>query len=189
MKKCIKCGTEQSDERTFCIDCNMRLGDSLSAEHEEFIKEQNTKNIDRLYSYGNDLRASYLDKVIGIASIAGTIVSLVFCMIRQSNREYEAFLLFFFAVCVFNISALFALLPRLLWSLQNRRWSYWADGTEELSPSSFYKTMRKFGVWVCFIIGMISIIIAMRASTEKIEPPSYVHENSVVYEYYSSEAT
>ena len=187
MKKCVKCGTEQSDERIFCIDCNTRLGDSLSPEIEKFINEQNTKIIDRLYSYGNDLRASYLDKVVGVASIAGILISLVFCMVKQSNKEYEAFMVFFFAACIFNLSALFALVPQLLWSMEKRRLSNWAEGTEELSPSSLYKTMRKLGIWICFIVGVICVAVTIRSTAKEPEPTPSPYEYSMVYEYYSSE--
>lgn len=62
MKICCKCGAHNSDERFFCIDCNEKLGSSLSKAEEAKINEDINESLENMYNKRDPLHVSKFDK-------------------------------------------------------------------------------------------------------------------------------
>ena len=187
MKICAKCGAQQSDERIFCVDCGDRLGDSLPPQAEQIIYEKTRETVDKLYNSEDPLHVSIFDRIIGYISLGGLAASLVCTVIIRfgDDESPNAFSASFTAAVFFLCAALDALVPNLLWSLERFRLSFTMDGTENLSPSSFYTKMRRFGICLLFVIGVVALMFALQfmLTAPAADDPSILTPNGIINEY------
>ena len=64
MKKCNRCGAIQDDRHYYCIDCNNRLGPSLSKEEEAIVNNQVKKSLEKLSNNADYFYVSKIDKAV-----------------------------------------------------------------------------------------------------------------------------
>lgn len=154
MKICEKCGARYSDDKTFCVDCNEKLGDKLSAAEEQKIQTNLNHKIEEMYNKRDPLYVSKFDKIIGLVSLVGTAITLLLILIRVFTQQNIALLVC--AIIFFLISSLEALLPQVMWELEKMRFSLFVNGDTE--PSDFYLKFRKITV-ICSIISATTALV------------------------------
>ena len=157
MKICDKCGTRQDDTRTRCLDCDEMLGKSISEKQENEIKQENEEKIEKLYN--KNLYVSLPEKIVGIGSLIGIIITIVFAVIYRRNLGYAGE--YIFAIISFAFSALLALAPGILWELEKIRLSFSVDLAEDEQPSDFYRNSSKIAVFALFVLGVIFLVITI----------------------------
>jgi hypothetical protein len=167
IKVCYKCGAQQTDSRFFCVDCNTKLGGAVSKEEAEHHEKKTKAMLEKLYNKSDPLYVSLLDKIIGFASIAGLLTAIVFSVIYRANLPVvgvEMLAVYILFLC----TAVNALLPGILWSLEKIRISRYYRNADDIEPSGFYKIGRKLGVYFFFIT---SVIILVSAIINLVNPP------------------
>lgn len=146
MKKCIKCGTLQSDNVKLCVDCNEPLGKSLS--YYEAKQAMAGDLSDYLY-------VSKADKIIIVLHSIGLLVTIVSLVIL--NDEYIAGFSAI-AVLLFIIGIQFSAFPKTIWNRNVRRSHFIINNIDNLRPSSDFITQLKASSFVALIIGYILLI-------------------------------
>ena len=114
MKVCAKCGAHNSDERSFCVDCNEKLGDKLSTLEEQQMRNNVNKKIEEMYNSKNPLYVSVFDKIIGVVSLIGLLCSLVLVVINKVTERSFEFL--WIGVIFFLLASIEAFVPKLTWT-------------------------------------------------------------------------
>lgn len=170
MKICGKCGAHNSDKNFFCVDCNEKLDDPISAKDEERIENSIDQRIEKLYDKTDPLAITIFDKIIGCVCILGivTLVILFFIALFK-NRSLEVYYVGF---VFFIFGALDALVPQITWTLEKLRLSFTISDPENAEPSQFYVIFRKIGITICAVIGIIMISTAVFQLCQKAEAAS-----------------
>lgn len=156
MKICKKCGAHYPDDKIFCLDCNERLGDKLSASEEQKVRANLNKQMEQMYNKTDPLYVSKFDKTIGALAIVGAVVALVFLIIRHFTEQIIGFLPF--AILFFILSALDALIPRLTWGLEKIRLSFFINGADDAEPGTLYLMGRKISFVSMLILGLAALL-------------------------------
>lgn len=159
MKICSKCGAQQSDTRIFCVDCGERLGDSLPEKASQVIEEETDNKINKLYNKTDPLYVSFLDKIVGFASLIGAVLMVIFMVVFRRNLEYVPESLY--AIVLFLLSSLNALVPKILWAMEKIRLSFTINDSDNAEPSDFYLIMRKISIWICCGIGILFLVLSI----------------------------
>ena len=152
MKICSKCGAQQGDARLYCVDCGERLGRSLSGQEEKKASEELGTQIENLYNQGDPLHVSLSDRILGGIHLAG-MAALLVVLALYAGDVFPAVpmamsgLLFFLAV---TVEAFF---PQVSWALERFRMSFWANGTEDITPSHFYFVCRRISIVAFLVLG------------------------------------
>ncbi|MDF2686796.1 MAG: hypothetical protein K0S55_1979, partial [Clostridia bacterium] len=133
LKICNKCGAEQTDKRYFCDSCGEKLGGSLSEREAESFKQQEENNLSEMHKKTDPLYVSDKDKIIGCSAIIGNIGTIIYIIINiifnNSNTKHIPAAIY--SATFFFLSALSALLPKLLWELEKFRLSFIIKATYE----------------------------------------------------------
>ena len=87
VKICNKCGAYNSDDKMFCIDCNEKLGDKISAEQENKIHNATDIAIEKLHNSKDPLYISKFDKFLGFSSLAGILAHIILLIFFNSAYE------------------------------------------------------------------------------------------------------
>lgn len=155
MKICEKCGAFNSDDKMFCVDCNEKLSEKLSAVAEQKVRAELNEQIEEMYNKNDPLYVSLFDKVMGVIAVIGVVASLVFMLlISFTNQD---FLLLLYALIFFAFSVVDALVPKIAWELEKLRLSFRIMGTDGLEPSVFYIIGRKIGIVAGIVLGAIML--------------------------------
>ncbi len=157
MKICDKCGAHNSDNRTFCVDCNETLGRKLSAAEERNVRADMSKKIEELYNKRDPLYVSKFDKRIGWLSVGGAAVSAVLIGVNLVVQQDIKILLC--SLIFFAISSVEALIPQLAWELEKLRIHRIAFGANDLEPSPFYFRSRKIAIVVATVFGIVMFLL------------------------------
>lgn len=151
MKICPNCGISQSDRRRECVECGALLGEPIREPEERRLRAQQAEQLDKLYNKSDPLHASLFDKLLGCLMLAGLAVIpvvLFFC-----RGWLKADLLTFSAAVFWAFGAVEAFFPRFGWALEKLRMSFFALGTDDLTPTHFYFVMRKISLVICLLAG------------------------------------
>ncbi len=159
MKICKKCGAHYADDKIFCLDCNEKLGDNLSASEEQRMRANLNQKIEEMYNKRDPLYVSKFDKVIGLLSLMGSTIALVFVLIRISIRQNIDFLLY--AIIFLLLSSAEALIPRLTWELEKLRLGFYINGADDAEPSDFYLKGRKIAIVSTAVLGIAALAISL----------------------------
>ncbi len=158
MKICEKCGASNSDARRFCIDCGEILGEKLSAFQEKQYRDKIGEQIENMYNKKDPLYVSLYDKIIGVISIIGVIVSLVFVVTNLIfGKSSEALMM---SIVLFVLAVVEAFVPKFTWSIEKIRLGFYANGADELEPGQIYFWCRKITMTLSVIGGITMIIIS-----------------------------
>lgn len=111
MKICCKCGAHNSDERFFCIDCNEKLGSSLSKAEEAKINEDINESLENMYNKRDPLHVSKFDKAAGLAAIAGLLCSIILFAVNIILKR-SCDLLWMALLCL-SLSVIEAFFPKI----------------------------------------------------------------------------
>lgn len=158
MKVCDKCGALNSDNRFFCVDCHEKLGDAVSERELDNIEQGIDTALENLYNDNDPLYVSRFDKVMGSLSLVGAVVSLVLFVVGLVTERDFSFL--WVAVCFFALTAVEALAPKFMWSLEQLRLSLRISNSEDADPSAFYKTSRKICIVIGAAVGLALLVLA-----------------------------
>ncbi len=151
MKVCDKCGSYNSDDRMFCVDCDEKLDDNL------IDGEEVQSKIDELYNKKDPLNVSVFDKVLGCISLMGvltTIIVFISNAITQTSCEYLGWALITFALSSFE-----AFCPRISWEFEKISLSFHVNGSSDLEPSDFYFIKRKLAISILLLLGIFMLVI------------------------------
>lgn len=159
MKICKKCGAHYSDDKIFCIDCNEKLSDKLSASEEQEMRENLNRQIEEMHNKRDPLYVSKFDKVIGWISLVGAATALAFVLIRMFTGQKIDFLLY--SILFFLLSSVEALVPQISWELEKLRLSFTINGADYAEPSDYYLIGRKIAIISMAVIGIAALIISL----------------------------
>ncbi len=154
MKICENCGAYNSDERTFCIDCDEKLGDEISEREEKQVAEQISASTEKLYNRDNPLYVSIFDKIVGIGCIISFIALIVLAIFFMGTDNLEL------VICgaVFGVlGAVDALIPSITWELEKIRLSF-TVAEDDLSPSGYYMFFRRLAELICLFVAVMAIV-------------------------------
>lgn len=149
MKICKKCGCHNSDDRNFCLDCDEPLGAPISGEDEKKLNDKMTE----FYNRQDPLYVSKSDKIMGILSAFGALISLLFILFKL-NWDLSIS-----ALVMFLISVIEAVFPKIPWTLETLRLTFLIDG--DVEPNDFYFKSRKIAIISAFVIGTIMLVIIL----------------------------
>lgn len=155
MKICEKCGAFNSDDKIFCVDCNEKLSEKLTAATERKIRAELSEQMEEMYNKKDPLYVSRFDKVMGAVALVGAVTSAVLMGISvftQIDIKIPLCALIFFLISVVE-----ALIPKIMWELEKLRLSFTIMGTDGLEPSDFYLKGRKIGVVAGIVLGAIML--------------------------------
>ena len=156
MKICEKCGAHNSDERSFCVDCNEKLGDKLSELQEKRLKNDLSEKIEGLYNKKDPLYVSRSDKIIGVLSLLGVLCSLVLMIIGKiTERDFQ---IMWVGIVFFLLTSIEALMPRVTWELEKMRLSFTINGADDAEPSDFYIYCRKAAIIISAAVGIVILV-------------------------------
>ena len=154
MKVCPKCEARLDDKLILCPQCSARLikvTPGQQAEIDQKIKE----DVEYLSDVGRHFDWPLVYKIFGILSCIGGLVCLVMCFINREDTLNIPYELQWVGVFFFAMSALEALIPRVLWSVSIHMMSLDYDNVEELEPSSWAIIRMKIGIIALFFFGLI----------------------------------
>lgn len=158
MKICAKCGAHNSDERIFCIDCNGKLGNKLSSLEEQQMRENVSEKIEEMYNKKDPLYVSEFDKAMGLVSLVGALCSLVLIVIgKVSQRNFE---LLWIGIIFFVLACIEALIPKVMWSIEKLRLSFFINNVDDAQPSSFYMNCRKAAIVISVAVGIVVLVVS-----------------------------
>lgn len=158
MKVCKKCGALNSDNRFFCVDCHEKLGDAVSEREQDDIEQSIDTALENLYNDNDPLYVSRFDKVMGGLSLVGAVASLALLVVGFVTKRDFVFL--WVAVFFFALTAVEALVPKFMWSLEQLRLSFRISNSEDAEPSMFYKTSRKICIVIGAGVGSVLLVLA-----------------------------
>lgn len=159
MKICEKCGAHNSDKRSFCVDCNEKLGDKLSEFEEQQIQEKLDEKMENMYNKRDPFYVSLFDKIIGAISLLGVLCGLVLMIIGKiSQRDFEYMWL---SAISFLLTSIEAFIPRLTWTIEKMRLGFYINSADDAEPSEFYITCRKAAILLTFCIGVLILVISL----------------------------
>ena len=177
MKICPKCGAQQGDARLHCVDCGEQLGPRLSMMEEKKAGEKLDAQIEALYNRGDPLYVSLFDRVCGGIHLAGIVAVLVVLTLYAGNvfpqgkADPETVPLALVVLLLFAVGAVEAFFPRVTWTLEKFRMSFWADGTEDLTPSSFYFVCRRVSMVALALLGALALVFLLYGLLRACVPP------------------
>lgn len=177
MKICDKCGAQQSDARIFCVDCNEKLGDSISKDRLQEIKKETQEKIDKINNKADPLYVNISDKVVGFVSLIGLVIILFFMIIYRHNLDNaleSIYSIMFFVLCALN-----ALAPKILWALEKFRLSLTISSADDAEPSDFYRIMRKIVIYGCFIFAVVFLVVTI---FNLINRPDFTPNINILYQ-------
>ena len=152
MKICGKCGAQQSDKRNNCIDCGNALGKPLSESELREVESEIRYKIDRSYNASDPLYVSLADKIIGILSVVGFVITIIFV------KDYAEL---FFTLLLFIFCAINSLIPKINWTLEKIRLHFLIHNADDAHPSDLYFIMRKITLWTSFFIAVSFFIMSI----------------------------
>ena len=178
MKQCEKCGAIQGDNRTVCVDCGAFLGEPLSAREEERANAEISETVAELTSESGEFRVSAADRILGVLSIL-FIAVLAAMTVYASSQSQKAESLHpdsgsdiifgvsetdqeimrygeigqtaLFGIVFFSLAAAFALLPKVVYTLDSFKYRIWFEGSP--APSAIYLVFFRFTKYGCFALG------------------------------------
>ncbi len=156
MKICEKCGAHNSDDKMFCVDCNEKLGNKLSASQERKIREEVSGQIDAMYNKKDPLYVSSFDKIIGAISAVGLMTTLVLMLL--SGLTHQDIKILLCAGIFLLVAVIEALVPQVSWTLEKVRLSFTVLAADDLEPSDFYLKGRKIGIVCAVAFGIIMLV-------------------------------
>lgn len=156
MRECRTCGTKQSANLQYCVNCGAEMNAShadpnaaLSESDEETAQDEEISILGEKFYVGT-LRPSRTEKKVGYASIGGGFLSALLSIIVDP----------YYALCIlfFLLTAFYALFPGLLWKLELFEMNMKLDSPTDSEPSDGWLRGRKVGVWIC-LISSISLFL------------------------------
>ncbi len=135
MKLCSSCGAQQNDDRLTCLDCGKPLGASLSTDQEALVERETQIALEKQSRRGDPPAAGW-EKLVGVLSLVG----MVGCFLHIDPADHLLSLLI--AIVLFFISALYALLPKLMWALDRFQARQTLESDDDVGPSDTYVVMR-----------------------------------------------
>jgi hypothetical protein len=156
MKICDNCGAKQSDDRFYCIDCAERLGESIPDNVAKKIERETEDKFNELH---DPLHVSLEYKLVGIFSLIGIIVLIVFMIIYKRNfvKAPESLC----SIILFAACAVYALIPKTIWKYDKFRLRIWLDNVDNAQPSDYYRISRKIVIYAFFILALLLMVFAM----------------------------
>ncbi len=157
MKLCDKCGAQNRDERTFCVDCGEKLDAPLSDSAVRLIEKQNNAVTEKLYNRGDPLHRTLYDKIVGIAALVGLVAFIpvgILLLIRgQGEAAYWAVPL------LLVLAALESLVPALTWELEKMRLGWQMNGVDDATPGAGYRMGRILSETILTVLGLAMVVL------------------------------
>ena len=180
IKVCHNCGAQQTAVRFFCVDCNMKLGNTASKQEAELLEKKTQAMLEKSYNKSDPLHVNLLDKIIGFASLAGLLVAVVFSVIYRENLPVSVGPIMLMIYFLFIFCAVTALFPDILWSVEKSRLSRTYRNIEDIEPSDFYKIGRKISTYVFFIVTVGLLVYSLPRLAN---PPHVVFTDPIAVEF------
>lgn len=162
MKICPKCGAQQSDSRTFCIDCGKKLGKKLSKDKERHIHQLSSNKVTRMTNSYQPYTIKKSDKIVGYAAIVLAVATFILMIIFKRNSNFLSFSI----ICLILLieTSLNSLKPNFLWNIHKFDLSLSMKGVNELEPNKYSHTTRDVITYFFFVIAifiMICLLISL----------------------------
>ncbi len=157
MKICTKCGAYNSDERIFCVDCNEKLGDKISAIDEQQARDSVNEKIEKMYNKKDPLYVSKFDKVMGLVSLIGVLCSVILIVIGKVTERNFDFL--WVGIVFFLLASVEAFMPKVTWAIEKIRLSFFIRDTDNAEPSGFYIVCRKVSIVISVLVSIVILVV------------------------------
>lgn len=169
MKKCNRCGAIQDDRHYYCIDCNNRLGPSLSKEEEAIVNNQVKKSLEKLSNNADYFYVSKIDKAVILSLCILSFLHILLMVIRAGYYRGNGFhALGFIIVLISVITAIDLRFPRISWELYKLRFILAIENPDDMTPSGFMLWSRRFFSKIILLIVLVALIVLFIASFNKI---------------------
>ncbi|MDR0326415.1 MAG: hypothetical protein LBI19_10010, partial [Oscillospiraceae bacterium] len=156
---CDSCGYRKQEGVKSCRGCGVTLDSKMRG-------EEISSMLNRLSDRSDILTPSTLDIamtwVFFAAAIAIFVVTLVF-------SKHFGYALLFAGVSV--LGGVNAGHPKVIWELEKFRLSFKANGTDDLTPSDFWKIGRKISYWVIFALVIAAFAAAFTDAMDSSPDP------------------
>ncbi len=157
MKICTKCGAYNSDERIFCVDCNEKLGDKISATDEQQAHNSVNEKIEEMYNKKDPLYVSKFDKAMGLVSLIGVLCSVILIVIGKITERNFGFL--WVGIIFFLLASVNALIPQVTWAIEKIRLSFFIQDADNAEPSGFYIACRKASIIISVLVSIVILVV------------------------------
>lgn len=157
MRICKKCGAYYPDDRTFCIDCNEKLGDILNEHDEKEARAKLDRQIQDMYNSQDPFYIGRFEKVMGMISLAGAVATLAVIIFKALT--HGDFGIYMYSLVLLSAAFVEALMPRIPWELQKMRLHFSIMGSDYAEPSDYYAKSRKGAIIVCSLLGIALLVI------------------------------
>jgi len=163
MKTCSSCGEKQSDHLLYCAFCGEKLG--RSSPFTPFSNKPQVKRADdapkdflETYEETDYLRRTLSDTIIGISSVVCAIISIFANLFRAVKIPGDLILI---EVILFSLSAVTALLPGAIWSVNMHSLTFRHADTDHLEPSLSFHIRRKVSSALLLVLGLVLLVFGV----------------------------
>ena len=157
LRKCPKCGTVQSAERSVCVDCGSVLHGTVSDAEAASYEKETAEQVEELNSESHTFRVPLWAKIV--AGLDAATVVAFFLLINQTDLRADS--KYILITPAFGIASMIGLLfPKLDWLLASRR-SSWLYEEKDLTPSGAYLSVSRLFCTVMFVIALAVMLFSM----------------------------
>lgn len=166
MKRCPKCGAVYADQKQYCVDCNERLREPLSAFEEEKVNAAIEKSMEKISNKIDPLHVSVFDIIMGVFSIiciGVLIISIIISGIIRKMTFVPFVAIFFFALATAE-----ALIPQTMWEIEKFFLSFRIENADDMVPTVLYKYARKVAAVMLAGLGMVFLVLTVLLMTDRL---------------------
>lgn len=149
MKKCMRCGCYNQDERMMCADCGRTLVDA-----EKVSKADLDAKLEKASRYSDPFAFKPRHQVVFYLSLllfAATITLSILLLIQPEMA--------FIACICFGFGIPFTRFPETMWKIEKARLQFRISGNIE--PSDWWFIGREIGIFGVFGIGVICFLYGL----------------------------
>lgn len=155
MKKCPKCGTVQSDDRSMCVDCDAHLGAKMSETDEAELNEEMKEKISSLTERADDFHVSLFDKILLVLNILMVIAQIVLIFIFKDYGQ-KIYVLLYAVLLIFP--SVYLVKPHWIWELNLLRANSRYGNADQLIPGALWVFERKVVSIIFLLMGVLLIV-------------------------------
>jgi len=155
MKVCPKCGVEQNDSNTLCVDCGTVLPAPVSDEEEERREYEKSQELYAMAEKTDEFYRTRFDWamiVLNGLGLAGAL-AILFFFTHLPGAVYALY-----SVVLFAGGLIVAAFPRFLWKLEELRVTM-VYHVDNLSPSYAWHIGNKIVAFVALIAGGLGLLL------------------------------
>lgn len=157
MKVCAKCGVEQNDANTLCVECGAVLPDPVSEEEEERREYEKSQELYALADRTDLFYRTRFDWAMIIGNGAGLAAAMVI-LFFFTHLPGAVYALTTVGCC--GVGLIIAAFPKLLWKLEEWRVTLRYD-VSDLSPSYAWLIGNKVVALLCLLVGGMNLLLVI----------------------------